>query len=197
MKAVRFSKGVTPLLVPIDQVKQHPDNPNNGDDENLVESIQINGFVTAITADANTGYIVAGNTRYRALHALGATQIPVIWEDGWDENGAKRYLIGDNASSRRAVMDTAALLALLGQMQDTERGLVGTSVTDAEYERMLLEFANDQPLPDPNGEGFGAPKHGPLGLFQIVIDFKEMEDERDEIFAQLAEQYENVRVVNL
>ena len=197
MKAVRFAKSLEPLLVPIDQVKQHPDNPNNGDDENLMESIQINGFVTACTADANTGYLVAGNTRYRTLLALGATQIPIIWEDSWDENGAKRYLIGDNASSRRAVMDQGQLLALLGQLQETEQGLLGSSVTDSDYEKMLLEFATNLETPLLDGPGFGAPKNGPLGKFQIVLDFDEEEDERDAIFAELAERYENVRVVNL
>lgn len=195
MKAVRFSSGVTPLLVPIDQVKQHPDNPNNGDDDNLIESIQVNGFVTAITADANTGYIVAGNTRYRALCALGATEIPVIWEDKWSEEGAVRYMVGDNASSRRAVMDQAALLALLGNLAETERGLVGTSITQNEYEAMLLEFANNQDMPDMSG--FGAPGEGALGLYQIVIEFPENRDERDAVFAELAERYENVRSVNL
>lgn len=197
MRAVRFPKSLEPLLVPIGQVKQNPDNPNNGDDENLIESIQINGFVTAVTVDEDTGYISAGNTRYRALLALGATHIPVIWAK-WDESdGALRYMIGDNASSRRAVMDQGQWLALMGQLAETERGLVGSSVTQSEYEAALLNFANDQPLPDMAGEGFGAPKHGPLGVFQIVIDFQEEEDERDAIFAELAERYENVRVVNL
>lgn len=195
MKAVRFAPSVTPLLVPIDQVKQHPDNPNNGDDDNLVESIQTNGFVTAITADANTGYIVAGNTRYRALHALGATQIPVIWVDHWDKEGAVRYLVGDNASSRRAVMDQAALLALLGELAETERGLIGTSITESEYEKMLLDFAAEVDAPDLTG--FGAPEHGALGQYQVVLDFEENMSERDAIFAELSERYPNVRTVNL
>lgn len=195
MKAVRFAKSLAPLLVPIEQVRQHPDNPNNGDDDNLRESIQINGFVTAITADANTGYIVAGNTRYRVLCELGATHIPVIWEDSWSEEGAVRYLVGDNASSRRAVMDQAQLLALLGNLAETERGLVGTSITENEYEKMLLEFANQQDPVDLSG--FGAPAHGPLGQYQITLDFGEQESERDAVFAELAERYENVRTVNL
>lgn len=195
MKAVRFSKSLEPLLVPIDQVRQHPDNPNNGDDENLAESIKINGFVTACTADANTGYLVAGNTRYRTLLALGATQIPIIWEDSWTEEGAVRYLIGDNASARRAVMDEAQLLALLGNLRETELGLIGTSVTESDYEKMLIQFANVQDVPDMSG--FGGPGQGVLGLFQIVMDFPDNEAERDAVFAELAERYPNVRSVNL
>lgn len=194
MKAVRFPEKVKPLLVPIDQVKQHPDNPNNGDDENLIESIQVNGFVTVITADANTGYIVAGNTRYRALLALGATHIPVLWVDHWDKDGALRYLVGDNESSRKAVMDEAARLDLLKYLAETEQGLMGTSVTQNEYEKMLMEQANLDLLP-PEGMGFG--HTGALGQFQVVLDFDEDEDERDRVFAILAEQYTKVRTVNL
>lgn len=195
MKAVRFAPSLTPLLVSIDKVRQHPDNPNNGDDENLVESIQTNGFVTAITVDENTGYIVAGNTRYRALLALGATQIPVIWEN-WDAEGAVRYMIGDNASSRRAVMDQAALLALLAQLAETEKGLTGTSIHQDEYERMMLDYANAL-NETPEGEGFGGMGEGALGLFQIVLEFPDNRDERDAVFAELAERYDNIRVVNL
>lgn len=196
MKAVRFPESLTPLLVPIDQIRQHPDNPNNGDDENTVESIQINGFVTAITADAKTGYIVAGNTRYRALLALGETQAPVIWVENWDAEGATRYLVGDNASSRRAVMDQAALLALLAQLAETEKGLTGTSIHQDEYERMMLDYANSL-NETPEGEGFGGMGEGALGLFQIVLEFPDNRDERDAVFAELAERYDNIRVVNL
>lgn len=194
MKAVRFADSLKPLLVPIEKVRQHPDNPNNGDDENLKESVQINGFVTAITADSNTGYIVAGNTRYRVLCELGATHIPVIWED-WDAEGAVRYLVGDNASSRRAVMDEGQLLALIGQLAETERGLLGTSIKQSEYEKMLMDYANLQDTPDMSG--FGAPGQGALGLFQIVIEFPDNADARDAAFVDLADQYERIRVVNL
>lgn len=193
MKAVRWAEGVKPLLVPIDQVKQHPDNPNNGDDENLVESIQVNGFVTAITADAKTGYIIAGNTRYRALHALGATQIPVLWVDHWEGKDSTRYLIGDNASARRAVMDQSAELELLKTLMDTDIGLTGTSVDQTEYERMLMEGAMEPP---PDAGGFG---QGPalLGLHQIIIDFQDDPDARDEAFAELSQRYEKVRTASI
>lgn len=194
MRGVRFAKGLEPLLVPIEQVSQHPDNPNNGDDENLVESIKVNGFVTAVTADARTGHIIAGNTRYRALHALGATHIPVIWVDHWDTDGAVRYLVGDNASARRAVMDDAALLELVKSLHDgTELGLMGSSITEAEYEKMLLESALEAP---PEGIGFGG---GPaaMGIYRVVIDFKDDPDGRDAAFAELSQQYDSVRTEDL
>lgn len=190
---VRFAKSLTPLLVPIEQVQEHPDNPNHGDDKNLMEMIEVHGFVTAVTADAKTGYITAGNTRLRALKALGATQIPVIWEDTWDESGAKRFLVGDNASSRRAIVDTSAEMDILKKLMDSDTGLKGTGITEDEFQQMLLESA----LPEvPEGAGFGVGA-APLGLYQIIIEFKDDPDRRDEVYADLAQVYDSVRTQDL
>lgn len=196
MRAVRFAEGVKQLLVPITEITQHPKNPNNGDDENLMESIQINGFCSVLTVDRRTGFIVAGNTRYRALLGLGATEAPVAWVDHWEfEEDAVRYMVNDNASSRRAVMDQSALAELLSHLAETEHGLAGSSVTTHEYQDLLLEMATNHETPDVAGFGHG--QAAPLGLFQIVLEFKDNEDERDAVFAELAERYDNVRTANL
>lgn len=195
MKAVRFAEGVKQLLIPIEQVQQHPRNPNNGDIENLVESIQQNGFVTAITADAKTGYIIAGNHRYQALHALGAKQIPVLWVDHWDDEGATRYLVGDNQAGKRAVMDPNATLVLLQELNNTAAGLAGTGFEQSDYLRLMEEVLNNNAIPEADGFGKGV---APSGLYQVVIDFEEMEDERDEAFMELTERWgSRVRTVNL
>lgn len=159
----------------------------------MEESVRVNGFVTACTADARTGHMIAGHTRLRVLKKLGATHIPIIWEEDWDEMGAKRYLVGDNASARRAVMDEAALLELLGQLHDTELGLEGTSVSEDQYEAMMLESAIEAP---PEGMGFGD-NPAPNGIFQVILDFQDNEDERDAVFAELSERYDNVRTASL
>lgn len=190
---VRFSKSLEPLLVPIDQVRPHPDNPNHGDDDVVRESVEINGFVTACTADARTGHMIAGHTRLRVLQSLGATHIPIIWQDDWDEMGAKRYLVGDNASSSRAEMDKDKLLELLSELRETEIGLMGTSITEDQYEAMMLEGAIEAP---PEGMGFGGDP-APMGLYQVILDFQDNEDERDAVFAELSERYENVRTASL
>lgn len=197
MKYVEWAEGVKPLLTSIDRVKQHPDNPNNGDDENLIESIQINGFYTAITADADTGYILAGNTRYRSLLALGATEIPVIWTKKGAE-GALRVLIGDNESARLAQMDKAAQLALLQDLAETEVGLAGTGFTDQSLELLAAQVALEAEQEIGAGQGFGAGE-APNGIFQVVVDFYS-EDERDELFTRLSEEMDiagTVRTANL
>ena len=191
--SVRFAKALEPFLVPIDSVQPHPDNPNHGNDDVVEESVRVNGFVTVCTADKNTGYMVAGHTRLRVLKKLGATHIPLLWEDQWDEMGAKRYLVGDNASAAKAEMDQDALLELLSELRETEIGLTGTSITDDEFEQMLMEGTVEPP---PEGAGFG---QGPAvnGVYQIILDFDENPDERDAVFAELAERYDNVRTADL
>lgn len=189
MRAVRFPKAVEPLLCDITSIHQHPDNPNNGDIDNLVESIQESGFVTVITANAKTGEIIAGNHRYQALLALGATQAPVLWVDHWDNEGALRYLVGDNASSRRAVMDQQHLAGLLSYLRETERGLAGTGFDEHLYLR-LLEDLNAQESMLPEVPGFGGDM-APSGIFQVVIEFTSPA-ERDECYADIVDRFEEL-----
>lgn len=189
MKAVRFPDAVKPLLRPISEIHQHPDNPNNGDIENLVESIQESGFVTVITANAKTGEIIAGNHRYQALLALGATEAPVLWVDHWDNDGALRYLVGDNASSRRAVMDQEHLAGLLTYLKDTERGLAGTGFDDHLY-LSLLEDLNNMRNMVPDIPGYGGDM-APSGIFQVVIEFTSP-SERDECYADIVDRFEEL-----
>lgn len=196
--SVNFAAGVQGLLEPIDAVRQHPRNPNNGDVENLMESIKVNGFYTAITAIRATGEIVAGNHRYQALLGLGATQIPVIWLDK-DATGALRVLVGDNESSRMAQMDQSAQLALLQDLAESEIGLIGTGFTDDKMELLLAQIAQEAEMPIGEGQGFGAGQ-APSGLYQVVIDFQDDETGRDELFAELVDRAGiegRVRTVNL
>ena len=194
MRAVRFAEGVRPLLVPIDRVQQHGQNPNNGDLDALIESIQINGFVTAVTADAKTGNIIAGNHRYQALHALGAKEIPVIWVDHMDDSGAVRYMIADNRTGKLAILDDTALAALLTDLSDSDMGLAGTGYDEASYQRLLLDMMAEPDIPD--GSGFG--EAAPSGIYQVIIDFENDRDGRDFLFAELAERFpEQARIADL
>lgn len=194
MKAVNFVEDVRDKLVPIDQVRQHPDNSNNGDVDALIESIQLNGFYSTVTVDRNTGYILAGNHRYQALHALGATHIPVVWLDR-DRGGSIRILVGDNKTGKLAVVDSAQQIELLRELAETQQGLAGTGYTQDAFLQLVQDFAN-QGNEIPTADGFG---HGvaPSGIYQVVVDFED-QDERDLAFADLADRHPGkVRTVNL
>jgi ParB-like chromosome segregation protein Spo0J len=192
LKAVKIAKGFESMLVPLSSVQQHPDNPNNGDVDALIESIQINGFNTVITVDRATGYIIAGNHRWQAMHALGATHIPVVFTD-MDASGALRYMVADNRTGQLAVMDNHALIDLLGKLRDSDLGLAGTGFDEESMLRLMEQMAAEENAPMGDGGGLGV---APSGIFQVVIEF-ESPDERDECFANMAERYDNVRSVSL
>lgn len=187
----RFAQSLVPLLEPIGTVEQHPDNPRNGDIDKIVESIQVNGFLAPIVAQRSTGYILAGNHRLQALHALGETRVPVVWADVDDEQ-ALRYLIADNATSDAAQNDLSQLTALLAQLQDTESGLAGTAIDETEFHNLLLELADEGALDD---GGFGGIHAN--GIHQVVIEF-DNPDDRDALSAELHERFEGqVREIDL
>lgn len=188
---VRWAEGLEQLMVPIDSVQQHPSNANNGDIDAITESIRVNGYNAPIIVERQTGYIVAGNHRWQALHGLGATEVPVIWTDMTPEQG-KRYMIADNRTAQLAMQDEAALAAMLKDLQGSEIGLFGTGYTDESLQWLLESLANEA---IPESEGMG---QASMGLFQIVIDFDGMEDERDEILAEMIERFgDNARKVDL
>lgn len=105
----------------IEVLKEHPKNPNRGNTEVIDESIDVNGWYGAVIAQKSTGYILAGNHRYRTAVKRGATEIPVIWKDVDDET-ALRIMLVDNESARQAEMDQE----LLGQVLDELGTLEGT-----------------------------------------------------------------------
>ena len=87
------------------------------------------------------------------------------------------------------------LFRSLQELNNTAAGLAGTGFDTDEYTRLMEEVLNANVIPEAEGFGKGV---APSGLFQVVIDFEEMEDERDEAFMELTERWgSKVRTVNL
>lgn len=100
-----------------DVIREHPENPNRGDELVVAESIDYNGWYGAVTVQKSTGYILAGNTRYREAKKLGYKELPVIWKDVDDEQ-AMRIMLADNQTARRADPDEEKLTAILQSLPD-------------------------------------------------------------------------------
>lgn len=103
-----------------DVLREHPRNPNKGDEEIIDESIGENGWYGAVVAQKSTGYILVGNHRYRVAKKRGATHIPVIWKDVDDDTAVKIMLV-DNESAKKGEIDEAILEELLAGL-DTLTG---------------------------------------------------------------------------
>jgi hypothetical protein len=117
MTAINQEYEVVKIDGDFDVIREHPDNPNRGDEAVIDESIDVNGWYGAVTAQKSTGYIVAGNHRYRVAKAKGMKEIPVIWKDVDDES-ALRIMLADNQTARRADPDEEKLTALLQSLPD-------------------------------------------------------------------------------
>jgi len=191
MTQVEFHESVEALLEPITAVKQHPQNPNNGDVDAVIESILGNGFYNPVIVQRSTRHIIAGNTRYAALLALGETEIPVVWADIDDEH-ATRILIADNRTAELAVRDTRDLERLLKQLDATEAGLAGTGYTADDFlELRRLDHISDN-------AGFGAqeraeeydralPPHVVIGGMLNDDGTRQRFDSEDEVDAQVVQ----------
>jgi hypothetical protein len=121
-------------LVPTAKMREHPANPHVGDVATISESIAVNGFYGAVYLQRSTGYIVAGNHRYRAAVAAGAKELPAIWLDISDET-ARKILIVDNRSAELGMTDEGLLRALLKEIPD----LAGTGYDLEDLDRMAAD----------------------------------------------------------
>ena len=146
---IRFHPDLKALLVPVDEVQPHPNNWNNGDTEAIAESIEVNGMYRPLYAQRSTRYIVAGNHTWYACKSLDAERVPVIWLD-IDNTAATRILIADNRIASLARPDTAALVALLASLAETDLGLHGTGYIPDDLEQ-LTAIADLEPGYDEYG----------------------------------------------
>jgi len=127
--------------VAISALKEHPRNPNRGDVDAIESSIHENGFYGAVVAQKSTGYILAGNHRYKAAQQAGAQSLPVIWVDV-DDTKALKILLADNRTAELAHRDNEALAALLQELS-SEDELVGSGYGDEDLEALLKALEPD------------------------------------------------------
>jgi hypothetical protein len=124
---VRYHDDLGPLMADIDSVRQHEENYNLGDVDEIAESIEVNGMYRPIYAQLSTGQIIAGNHTWEACKSLGASKIPVVMLDV-DDDAALRIMVADNELARKARRDNAQLVGLLNRLAKQEAGLHGTGI---------------------------------------------------------------------
>ena len=126
----------TTETVPVDALRPHPRNPRQGDIGAIHTSIETNGFYGAVIAQKSTGYILAGNHRWQAAQAAGATDIPVTWIDV-DDDHALRILLADNRTNDLASYDDTALTEILKDLMDDTGTLLGTGYDGDDLDQLL------------------------------------------------------------
>lgn len=126
-------------VVPIDSIREHPQNANVGDEALIDESIDVNGWYGACIVQKSTGYIIAGNHRWRVAKRRGADEIPAIFRDV-DDQTALRIMLVDNESTRRGHLEQS----LLDQVLESLETLEGTGYG--------LPAGEEVPEPETGGE---------------------------------------------
>jgi ParB-like chromosome segregation protein Spo0J len=128
--------------VPIQNLKMHPRNVNQGDFGAIQESIEENGFAGAITANRRTGHIIDGNHRYKVAKHEGVATVPVIWVDV-DEERELRLMLAFNRTTRLGHDDENALAALLSELALTDGGLSGTGFDGDDLDDLIGRVAGE------------------------------------------------------
>lgn len=157
-----------------DPLKEHPQNPRQGVVAAIDESIDVNGWYGAVVAQKSTGFILAGNHRYRVAAKNGATEIPVIWLDV-DDEAALRILLADNKTAELGGYDEDKLQAILDELGDLKgTGYGFTDMLAAEEEAEAAAADAEPEVPDD--------QHTPTYGIMIVLG---TEDEQEAVYSWL------------
>ena len=154
-------------LVEVGRLREHPQNPRRGDEDAIRESVEKNGWYGVVTAQRSTGFILAGNHRYRVAVQEGAEVVPTVWKD-IDDQTAIRILLADNATADLGTYDEETLQALLSGLESLEgTGWGRTLEAAAEAAEKAAEAPEEAPAPD---------KYTPQ--FAIFVECEDEEDQR-------------------
>jgi len=141
-----------PHIIPIDQLKPWPGNPNEGDIDDIAASLKEYGQWRPAVVQKSTGQICIGNGMWRAAkERLGWGSIAAIVLDV-DDDRARRMLARDNRSRDKATYNDYLLADFLSELADTELGLDGTGYDEAFLDELLVRVEHDNdpatmPLP--------------------------------------------------
>lgn len=134
-------------VVPIDSLRPHPKNPNNGDQERINESLRRHGQFRAILVSED-GYVLAGNHTYagkmeKGDKAIAVTVLPLMH----DEPQAVEIMLADNHIGRKGKDDQGILLENIQFLAEVQGEVLGAGFTDQEFQRMISNDVNDEGLP--------------------------------------------------
>lgn len=176
-------------VVPVGKLKEHPQNPRIGDVAVIDESIGANGWYGAIVAQKSTGFILAGNHRYRVAKSRGAKEVPVIWRDVDDET-AVRILLVDNKAADAGTYDEELLGELLSGLETLDgTGFDLSGLEDAEESREG-ERGLEEGAPDPAA----IPDDQYTPSYAVMVVCKD-EAEQEKIYKKLEKLGLELRVV--
>jgi hypothetical protein len=126
-------------LVPVGELRPHPDNPRTHDEAQvakLAAAIRAVGWTNPIIAD-DEGMVLAGHGRLAAARMLGLDAVPVLMFSDLSQAARSLILVGDNRLAEDAGWDRASLAAILAELEDGGADLSLTGFSDAEIDDIV------------------------------------------------------------
>lgn len=132
-------------IVPTQSVKLHPKNPKKGNVDAIGQSLEKNDFYGAIIVQKSTGFILAGNHRWKSAVEKDMREVPVIVVDV-DDDAAERILLADNRIADLGTYDESMLMQALDE-RSKKGDIQGTGYGDADLERMKAKMQKPTEFP--------------------------------------------------
>ena len=139
-------------IVKIENVQPNPKNPNQHPPEQiklLGMIIQRQGWRQPITVSTRSGYIVKGHGRLMAAKDIGATEVPIDYQNYESDEQEIADLIADNRLAELAQIDNQMLAELFAEIKlDPDFDITLTGFTEDEYLELLQDLGEDELLMD-------------------------------------------------
>lgn len=171
-----------PLLVPIEQLSEHPENARQGDVEIVRESLREHGQYRPAVVQESTGHVCVGNHMLRAAQLEGWTHLAAIRRPLTDHQ-ARRLRLVDNRSHDRGHYDAEKLLAELQALQD--EAAIEAEATDPQdaqavaagalaavgFDQLAFDGLLEQVSGQPRGDGATSPQAFPDPEAGMTTDY--------------------------
>lgn len=155
-------------MVEVGSLKSHPENPRIGDIASILASIKKSGFYGTLLVQRGTGYICAGNHRFKAGVKAGIQKFPVQWIDCTAEESLK-ILLADNKASDVSFFNEGAVASILASLDDA----AGTGYSPSDVNALLGSMSDGGQGEKPPADKVSASVMMRIGDGQIQIPNKE------------------------
>jgi ParB-like chromosome segregation protein Spo0J len=124
-------------IVPIGELRQHPDNPHNGDVERIQTSIKVHGIFRSVVVSEDL-VILAGNHTYQGALGEGKTAMVChVLPIAHDHPQAIEIMLADNGAYEGSSNDAVTVLELLSRVESQMGTLEGALYSAGRRDRLV------------------------------------------------------------
>ena len=162
-------------LVPIEDLKPHPRNPNTHPVEQLnllAKVISHQGWRAPIVVSRRSGFIVAGHGRLEAAHYMELATVPVNYQNFDSEADELAHLVADNKLPEIAILDSDILKELLLELDTGAFDMDLTGIDELDVDRLIGRSTPGSGTPADEWQGMPEFNNPPKAFKTMQIHFK-------------------------